>query len=130
MKIVNRINDALEKGLLKEIFDHVGHLFICALMFAAGAFALKNPSQVFLGVAGGKGTGYLIIFIGVVLAILAIWDVIRRLSTLKYHKIVQIIVILIYLLLAMRVIEIIGDFREGIRGSDVPKQALNTRSRQ
>ena len=83
----------LENDLSAQIFDNVKNLLVCALLFAANV------------------AGWGLIVLSSMLMLLNVSDGIRRLAKLRYHLALQVLLILVYLVVAERVVEIVWGFR-------------------
>ncbi|MCK6188302.1 MULTISPECIES: hypothetical protein [unclassified Pseudomonas] len=101
----------LENDLSTQIFDNVKNLLVCALLFAAGTNALLGQQVLFVGVFASGVAGWGLIVLSAVLMLLNVSDGIRRLAKLRYHLALQLLLILIYLVVAERVVEIVWGFR-------------------
>jgi hypothetical protein len=112
MKIIIQLNAALQKGLAKEVFDHVRNYFICALLLAIGTNELNYPDSLLFGLVPGNYSGMGIIGVSFILIALNLYDGIRKLSNLKYHFVFSIVLITIYVFLSVRVIEMAWDYRD------------------
>jgi len=101
----------LENDLSTQIFDNVKNLLVCALLFAAGTNTLVGQQDQFLGVFASSVGGWGLIILSTVLMLLNVSDGIRRLAKLRYHLALQLLLILVYLVVAERVVEIVWGFR-------------------
>lgn len=101
----------LDTDFTTQVFDNIKNLLVCALLFAAGTNALHGGHHVFMGLFASSLAGWGLILVSAVLMLLNVSDGIRRLSRLPYHTALQIILGLVYLVLAVRVVEIVWDFR-------------------
>ncbi|NBA97528.1 hypothetical protein [Pseudomonas sp. R5(2019)] len=101
----------LDKDLNAKVFDNVKNLLVCALLFAAGTSALRGEFPVFLGLLGAWVTGWALIVISAVLLLLNISDGLHRVAKLRYHRVLQVFLSVFYLVLALRVVEIVWNFR-------------------
>ncbi|UVL00866.1 hypothetical protein [Pseudomonas sp. B21-048] len=101
----------LDTDFTTRVFDNIKNLLVCALMFAAGTNALHGEHHLFMGLLASNLAGWGLILIAALLMLLNVSDGLRRLSKLPYHTAFQIILFLIYLILAVRVVEIVWDFR-------------------
>lgn len=110
-RIWRRYLHLLDQDLSTKVFDNLKNLIVCALLFAAGTNALRHGQAVFLGVFPSNTTGWGLIVLSSVLMLLNISDGVRRLSKLKYHIALQILIVAIYVLVAERVVEIVWNFR-------------------
>lgn len=110
-KLWRRYLDLLNQDLNTKVFDNVKNLLVCALLFAAGNNALSGDQQIFLGVWGSQVTGLGLIVVSAVLMLLNISDGLHRLAKLRYHVLLQVFFCLLYLIVAVRVVEIVWGFR-------------------
>lgn len=105
--------EVLDKDLNTQVFDNIKNLLVCALLFAAGTQSLRSPEPFFFSVFTANIAGWGLIGVSAGLMFLSISDGLRRLAKLRYHVIFQIILCLIYLVVALRVVEIVWRFRAG-----------------
>lgn len=101
----------LDADLSAKIFDNIKNLLVCALLFAAGTDALQGDHQLFMGLWGSTLAGWGLIMVSAVLLLLNISDGLNRLAKLRHHLALQLILFLLYLILAVRVVEIVWSFR-------------------
>ncbi|MDF3196030.1 MAG: hypothetical protein Q7J43_15625 [Pseudomonas sp.] len=101
----------LDADLSAKIFDNIKNLLVCALLFAAGTDALHGNHQIFMGLWGSTLAGWGLIIVSALLLLLNISDALRRLAKLRHHVVLQLILFLLYLILAVRVVEIVWSFR-------------------
>ena len=101
----------LDTDFTTQVFDNIKNLLVCALLFAAGTNALHRDHHLFMGLLASSLAGWGLILVSAVLMLLSVSDGLRRLSKLPYHTVFQIILFLIYLVLAVRVVEIVWVFR-------------------
>lgn len=101
----------LENDLSAQIFDNVKNLLVCALLFAAGTDTLLGQQPLFIGVFATAVAGWGLIVLSSMLMLLNVSDGIRRLAKLRYHLALQVLLILVYLVVAERVVEIVWGFR-------------------
>ena len=101
----------LENDLSTQIFDNVKNLLVCALLFAAGTNTLLGPRELLIGMFASSSAGWGLIVLSTLLMFLNVSDGIRRLAKLRYHLALQLLLILIYLVIAERVVEIVWGFR-------------------
>lgn len=110
-KIWRRYLDLLDHDLNTKVFDNVKNLLVCALLFAAGSNALNGNQQIFLGLWGSQLTGLGLIVVSAVLMLMNISDGLHRLAKLRYHVLLQLFFCLLYLVIAVRVVEMVWGFR-------------------
>lgn len=101
----------LDTDFTTQVFDNIKNLLVCALLFAAGTNALDSSHHLYMGLLASDLAGWALIGLSAVLMLLNVSDGMRRLSRLPYHTAFQVILFLIYLVLAIRVVEIVWDFR-------------------
>jgi hypothetical protein len=101
----------LDNDLNTKIFDNIKNLLVCAFLFAAGTNALRGGHQMFMGVFGESVAGWGLIVFSALLMLMNISDGLRRLARLRYHVLFQIILCLLYLVIAERIVEIVWNFR-------------------
>lgn len=110
-KLWTRYVALLENDLSTQIFDNVKNLLVCALLFAAGTHTLSGQRELFIGLFASNVAGWGLIVLSSVLLLLNISDGIRRLAKLRYHLVLQLLMILVYLVIAERMVEIVWGFR-------------------
>ncbi|AMS14395.1 MULTISPECIES: hypothetical protein [Pseudomonas] len=110
-KLWRKYLDLLDGDLNTRVFDNVKNLLVCALLFAAGTNALHSDHHLFLGLFGSSLTGWGLIGVSALLMLLNVSDGLRRLARLPYHRLLQVALFLVYLVLAVRVVEIVWNFR-------------------
>ena len=87
------------------------NLLVCALLFAAGTNAVVGQQHLFIGVFASDVAGWGLVILSTVLMFLNVSDGIRRLAKLRYHLALQLLLILVYLVVAERVVEIVWGLR-------------------
>ena len=110
-KLWKQYQALLAKDLSTQIFDNVKNLVVCALLFAAGTEALRGTHDLFLGILASSMAGWGLIGISSVLLVLNVSDGIRRLAVLRDHVFFQLLLIVAYVVIAVRVVEIVWSFR-------------------
>jgi hypothetical protein len=101
----------LENDLSAKVFDNVKNLLVCALLFAAGTSALRGEHPVLLGLLGTQVAGWSLIAISAVLMFLNISDGLHRVARQRYHVVILVVLWAFYLVVAMRIVEIVWNFR-------------------
>jgi hypothetical protein len=101
----------LDNDLNTKIFDNIKNLLVCAFLFAAGTNALQSQHQMFFGVFGASVTGAGLILLSALLMLMNISDGLRRLARLRHHIGFQILLFVLYIVVAERVVEIVWNFR-------------------
>ena len=111
MKMIRRLNTALEQGLAKMVFDHVRNFLMCAFLLAIGTSELKHNSNLLFGFAPSHYAGTGVIGLSFILIGLNLYDGIRKISSSRYHLIFTFGLIAIYIFLSVRIVEITWNFR-------------------
>lgn len=111
MKRLEAFNKALDDGLTKAIFDHLRNYLMCTFLLAIGSYALKQHSGMFLGTVPLKTTGVGIIALSVTLILLNLYDGILKLSRKQYPKFFTYLLVILYIFVSLRIIEMAWDFR-------------------
>ena len=111
MGTYNSLKDFFEKGRVKTIFDHLRNLFYCSLIIAAGSYVHANPPEWAQRISVSEVFGYPIIAVGVLLMLLNLADGIYKLSKLEHPVLLSMLTTLFYLVLAVRLVEIMIIFR-------------------
>ena len=112
MMPIKRLNSALDRGAIKQVFDHVRNYLICAFMLAVGTTELRQAESQFFDLIPPGSAGMGVIFFAFVLICLNLYDGIRRIWKYKYHISLTIGLVLIYLFMSVRVIEMAWNFRD------------------
>jgi len=112
MKSIKRFNEALGRELTKPIFDHVRNYMIGAFILAIGTTELRRTEDQFFGLIPEKFAGLGVIGIAIFLICLNLYDGIRRISMSKYHVSLTVLLVLVYLFLSARIVEMAWDFRD------------------
>jgi hypothetical protein len=111
MKIIRQINTALDEGLAKSVFDHIRNFLMCAFLLSIGTAEFKQHTSHFLGLVSSSYSGIGVIGLSIILICLNLYDGIRKISRTRYHLILTIILISIYIFLSIRVVEMTWNFR-------------------
>ena len=112
MKTIKYFNSALDRGLVKQVFDHIRNYLICAFILAIGTTELRQQESEFFDLVPAVYAGWGVIGLAAMLISLNLYDGIRRISKEKYHFVFTIALVLLYLFLSVRVIEMAWDFRD------------------
>ncbi|MCP4765760.1 MAG: hypothetical protein GY875_05755 [Gammaproteobacteria bacterium] len=112
MKLINRLNRALDQGMAKPIFDHIRNYMIGAFILAVGTAEMRESERQFFDLIPAKFAGTGAIGLTVILICINLYDGIRKISRSKYHVSLTIVLVLLYLALSIRVIEMAWDFRD------------------
>ena len=110
-KLWKRYLNMLDQDINTKIFDNFKNMVLCALLFAAGASALREDRHLFMSFMASSVAGWSLIIICGALMLLNMSDGIRRLSKLQYHLAWQSLIIIIYVIVSERVVELVWTFR-------------------
>ena len=97
---------------MKQVFDHVRNYMIGAFILAIGTTEFNQADSLFFGLIPGKFSGLGVIGLAVILICINLYDGIRRISRSKYHVSFTVALVLLYLVLSVRVVEMAWDFRD------------------
>jgi hypothetical protein len=111
MKFTRWLNSVLDKGMSKELFDHIRNFLICAFLLAIGTSELKHHESQFFGLVPGEYSGIGVIVFSLILIALNLYDGIRKLSNLKHHLLATIGLVMLYVFLSIRVVEMAWNYR-------------------
>lgn len=111
MKYFNRLNTALEHGLSNSIFINLRNFLICSLLLALGVMDFQQDKYIFFGLIKYKYAGIGFIGFSCILICLNLYDGIRKISKHKYHLLLTLGLIIIYVYISLRVIELALHFR-------------------
>ena len=114
MKVFERLNLALDDGLSKKIFDHVRNYLMCVFLLAVGISEFQKHTVLLFGFAPIQYAGATLIGLSCVLIGLNLYDGVRQLSKLKYHYIFTICLVILYIFLSVRIVEMALNFRSAI----------------
>jgi len=114
MNTVKQFNRALDDGLSKAIFDHMRNFLMCAFLLAIGTAEFRYHKYPLFDFIPEYFSGLGIIAISFMLIGLNLYDGIRKISKSKYHFILTVVLVTIYLSMSVRVIELTWSFRSTI----------------
>ena len=101
-----------DEGGIEEIFRHVRNIITSSLIMAAGLYAVKYPRSLDIwGVLDVSHAGYGVAFLGIVLFLLNLLDGMHQLAKFKWHFMLQALLVVIYLMITIRVEQIVLSFR-------------------
>lgn len=111
MKIVKSLDAALGRGLSKEIFDHLRNYLMCAFLLAVGTHEATHHESMLLGLVSSEYAGFGVIGISIVLILLNLYDGIKKLSVLRHRLSITAILVVIYVIMSIRVVELTLNYR-------------------
>ena len=112
MKAIESINDALDSGASKQILDHVRNFMIGAFILAIGTSEFRQQDNQFFELIPPGYAGLGVIIFATILILFNLYDGIRRISKSKYHISLTLGLVVLYLFLSVRVVEMAWDFRD------------------
>jgi hypothetical protein len=112
---VSRIRTAMfDDGGLEAVFQHVRNIITTSLVVAAGIYTVENGKVLHVwGTWDDTAAGYVVTVFGGVLFALNLLDGLHRLAKLRWHYVFQIVLILVYLMVTVRVAQLVLSFRSG-----------------
>jgi hypothetical protein len=110
MKLITSLNTALQNGLSKKIFDHIRNFLICAVLLAMGTSEIKNHSSLLFGFISSQQSGFGVVGFAGILIALNLYDGIRELSKSRYQAALTIGLVMLYVFLSLRVIEMAWNY--------------------
>ena len=111
MDFITKLDRALDHGLSKAAFDHIRNYMLCSLLFSAGVHAYHHPEKIIFGSLYSNYVGWGIFFIAALLALLNFYDGARKLKVFHFNMFVNVTVLIVYIVISIRVVEIILEFR-------------------
>jgi hypothetical protein len=98
----------INEGGLKELFDHIRNLLMAALIIASGAYGIKQPATFeLISVFDAQVVGYIVLVIGVLLALLNALDGLHRLNKQQLHIGFRVATVILYLVCALRIVQLV-----------------------
>lgn len=106
--LLNLKQALLDRGGLEEIFRHVRNLVVATLVIAAGLHAVEHPDIVDAkGLFSIPVAGYFVFATGIALFFLNFADGLHRLGKIKRHVALQLLLVAVYVLITVRVAQLI-----------------------
>ncbi|WOS63091.1 hypothetical protein [Sinorhizobium fredii] len=97
-----------DRGGLEEIFRHARNLVVATLVTAAGIHAVEHPDLIEAkGLLSISLAGYIVFAIGIALFLMNFADGLYRLSKVRRHVALQLIVAAVYVIVTIRVAQLI-----------------------
>lgn len=97
-----------DRGGLEEIFRHARNLVVATLVTAAGIHAVEHPDLIEAkGLLNISLAGYIVFAIGIALFLMNFVDGLYRLSRVRRHVALQLIVAAVYIVVTIRVAQLI-----------------------
>jgi len=111
MKKTRLVASFIDSGKLNALFDHVKNLVIFSFLLALGTNNLNHPDSDIFGIFPSNFLGFGVIGLASILIFLNLYDGIRRLAKLERHKLLTFFLILLYVVLTIRVVEVAWFYR-------------------
>jgi hypothetical protein len=110
---VSRVRTAMfDEGGLEAVFQHVRNIITTSVVAAAGVYTIRNGELLRVwGTWDDTAAGYSVAVVGVVLFTLNLLDGLHRLAKLRWHFTLQIVLVLIYLMVTVRIAHLVLSFR-------------------
>lgn len=112
-RLFQSLNKVLDSGASKAIFEHVRNYLYSSLLFAAGTYAIAEVDTAFFGLVQAEGLGWGVMLVALSLWLLNFYDGLRKLHRRNYTMVFSLFFGLIYVLLSVRIVEVIWQFRSG-----------------
>lgn len=105
-------DELFENEGLGTVFAHARNVLTATLIIAAGLYAITHAGKTWLpGMFAVHVAGYAVAGMGGVLLLLNLADGLRRLSQRRHHLALRLLAIAVYLLLSLRLTQVIVYFR-------------------
>jgi hypothetical protein len=111
MSIIAKFNNAIDKGIIKDIFLHIRNYAVSSMILAAGFYEIKHPRKLLLGAKADEVAGFITIVFGIILLLLNLYNGIYKLSKYKQNLLVHGFFLVAYIVITVRIFEIIWHFR-------------------
>lgn len=112
MNYIRRLIAALDSDFSKLVFDHLRNYLMCSFLLSIGIMEFKGETGIYLGQVGEYNySGIGIIGLSCILICINLLDGIRKISRYKYHLLYTVILIILYVWMSLRVIELALQFR-------------------
>jgi|GEM_PF-1895644 len=111
MKLIKQVNSKLENGFAKNVFDHIRNLLMCTLLLAIGTNQLQEKNEMIFSVTQGKYVGVSIIVFSFILTIINSYDGLRVINKAKFHILIAMPLMFLYLFIIIKILEMGWDFR-------------------
>jgi hypothetical protein len=111
MNKLERFNAVLDRGFCNTVFFHLRNFLMCAFLLAIGTNEFKEHTSILFGYVPSQYSGLGVIGVACILIGLNLYDGIRKISRSKYHLILTVGLVVLYIIFSTRVIEMAWDFR-------------------
>ena len=114
MKNFRRFNAALDRGLSKSIFDHVRNYMMCSLLLAIAVRGFDQQTDLIFDLIPNSYSAISLVVLSIILFALNLYDGIREISKSGHHPFFIIGLVLVYIAMAVVVIELASSFRASL----------------
>ncbi len=87
MKMFERLDNAMDRGISKDVFDHLRNFLICAFLLAIGTNEIREHTSILFGFIPGQYAGSGVIVVALFLILLNLYDGISKISKTRCHSI-------------------------------------------
>ena len=106
------VNELFENEGLSTVFSHARNVLTGTAVVAAGMYAAQHVNTGHLqGMWTVQFAGYVVAFLGTLLLVLNLVDVLRRLARRRHHLLLRLLAILVYVALSVRLTQVVIYFR-------------------
>ncbi len=107
MRILPLIQHMLANDWVRPLFDHLRNLIVCVAILAAGVYAAELPPDASWLTPLAEYAGWFVIGMGTLLMLLNLADGYYRLSKLKHHLLLHILIVCLYLVSTFLLVNIL-----------------------
>lgn len=101
-----------DDGVLDKVFAHARNLAVASFILGVGMYAVQaGDSLEIASMLSVQWSGYVVATVGVTLLVLNLIDGLYRLSTLKRHLLLQILLMALYVFVSVRMTQLFIAFR-------------------
>jgi hypothetical protein len=110
MSFIVKLNKIIDEGLLSQVFIHIRNYLMCMTIMIAGLFAVESEYKALPGLMPDVFFGFLVFSLGIILALLNLYEAVYRLSKLRHPIILNSLLIILYVIVTFRIFEIVWHF--------------------
>ena len=104
MNIFKRFDAAIERGLSKDIFDHLRNYLMGAFLLAIGTHELRHSDSMLFGLIQSSSVeGIGVVGAAIVFLFINFYDGVKRISRSEYHRALIAGFVAVYLFFSLRV---------------------------
>ncbi|RTZ48009.1 hypothetical protein EKL30_03270 [Candidimonas sp. SYP-B2681] len=109
--MLKALNSLIAQDKMKLVFEHLRNLLMCTVLLAAGSYQLERPVGMLVGSSLQSSLGYGVVGIALILIVFSLLDGIYRLGKTRYSTILKLGLIIIYIVIAVRIVVVTATFR-------------------